>query len=304
MDMDVLYNVPHEFALSSVISTYFFLLGVGGGCSLLSIWATLTGKTDYKPLAKLGAVAVVALFSFAPTLLIIDLGQPLRFWFLMVRGNATSPLTWGSFFLSAYPLFASLYIIFLFLGKTKIYKPLAAALLPIAIGYVTYIGFIVSMAISASAWNTPLMPAFFASAAMVSAISLMTMVGITRYWIMSRFWDAGTKEAQFNIIIKLTRFASLFLLLNLFFIFTQQVYMRFSSEWAALAAQLLLEGKIGMNFGLFTLLLGTIIPLLVVALPKVNRQLPLLFVIMLFAEVGIFVMRYSITVGTQYLPIM
>jgi formate-dependent nitrite reductase membrane component NrfD len=80
--------------------------------------------------------------------------------------------------------------------------------------------------------------------------------------------------------------------------------MRFSSEWAALAAQLLLEGKIGMNFGLFTLLLGTIIPLLVVALPKVNRQLPLLFVIMLFAEVGIFVMRYSITVGTQYLPIM
>lgn len=304
MDMDVLYNVPHEFALSSVISTYFFLLGVGGGCSLLSIWATLTGKTDYKPLAKLGAVAVVALFSFAPTLLIIDLGQPLRFWFLMVRGNATSPLTWGSFFLSAYPLFASLYIVFLFLGKTKIYKPLAAALLPIAIGYVTYIGFIVSMAISASAWNTPLMPAFFASAAMVSAISLMTMVGITRYWIMSRFWDFGTKEAQFNIIIKLTRFAALFLLLNLFFIFTQQVYMRFSSEWAALAARLLLEGKIGMNFGLFTLLLGTIIPLLVVALPKVNRQLPLLFVIMLFAEVGIFVMRYSITVGTQYLPIM
>jgi hypothetical protein len=58
--MDVLYNVPHEFALSSVISTYFFLLGVGGGCSLLSIWATLTGKTDYKPLAKLGAVAVVS----------------------------------------------------------------------------------------------------------------------------------------------------------------------------------------------------------------------------------------------------
>ncbi len=304
MDMDVLYNVPHEFALSSVISTYFFLLGVGGGCSLLSIWATLTGKTDYKPLAKLGAVAVIALFSFAPTLLIIDLGQPLRFWFLMVRGNATSPLTWGSFFLSAYPLFATGYIVFLFLGKTKIYKPLAAALLPIAIGYVTYIGFIVAMAISASAWNTPLMPAFFASAAMVSAISLMTMVGITRYWLMSSHWDSGTKEAQFNIIIKLTRFAALFLLLNLFFIFTQQVYMRFSSEWAALAAQLLLEGKIGMNFGLFTLFLGTIIPLLVVALPKANKQLPLLFMIMLFAEIGIFVMRYSITVGTQYLPIM
>jgi len=304
MEMNVLYNVPHAFALSDLISTYFFLLGVGGGCSLLSIWATLTGKTDYKPLAKLGAIAVVTLFSFAPTLLIIDLGQPLRFWFLMVRGNITSPLTWGSFFLSAYPLFASLYIIFLFLGKTKIYKPLAVVLLPIAIGYVTYIGFIVSMAISTSAWNTPIMPIYFASAAMVSAIALMTMVGIARHWIMTRKWSAEQRQSDFNIIIKLTRFASLFLLLNLFFVFTQQVYMRFSSEWAATAAELMLKGKLGLNFGVFSVLLGTIIPLLVVAIPKVNKQLVLLFITMFFAEVGIFVMRFAITVGTQHMPIM
>ncbi len=71
MEMNVLYNVPHAFALSDLISTYFFLLGVGGGCSLLSVWATLTGKTAYKPLAKLGAIAVVVLFSLAPTLLIV-----------------------------------------------------------------------------------------------------------------------------------------------------------------------------------------------------------------------------------------
>ncbi len=304
MEMNLLFNVPHEFSLSNLISTYFFLLGVGGGCSLLSIWATLTGKTDYKPLAKLGAVAVVVLFSFAPLLLIIDLGQPLRFWFLMVRGNITSPLTWGSFFLSAYPVFASLYIIFLFLGKTKIYKPLAAALLPIAIGYVTYIGFIVAMAISASVWNTPVMPAYFASAAMVSSTSLMTMVGIIRYWLMKRYWDPETREAQFNIIIKITRFAAIFLLVNLFFVFTQQVYMRFSSEWSALAAQLMLEGRLGMPFGLMTVVLGTVVPLLVIALPRVNRQLALLFIVMFFAEAGIFVMRWTITVGTEHLPIM
>ncbi len=304
MEMNVLYNVPHAFALSDLISTYFFLLGVGGGCSLLSVWATLTGKTAYKPLAKLGAIAVVVLFSLAPTLLIVDLGQPLRFWFLMVRGNITSPLTWGSFFLSAYPLFASMYIIFLLLGKTHIYKKLAVALLPIAIGYVTYIGFIVSMAVSTSAWNTPIMPAYFASAAMVSAIALMTMVGIVRYWIMSKKWDPEQRATDFGIIIKLTRFASLFLLINLFFIFSQQVFMRFSSEWASTAADLMLNGKLGMNFGVFSIVLGSVIPLLVVAIPKVNKQLALLFVTMFFAEVGIFVMRFAITVGTQHMPIM
>ena len=304
MEMNVLYNVPHEVALSPIISLYFFLLGIGGGCSLLSIWATLTGKKDYKPLAKIGAVFVVALFSFAPTLLIIDLGQPLRFWYMLTLFNPTSPLSWGSVFLSSYPLFASAYIIFLFLGITKVYKTLAACLLPVAIGYVTYIGFVVSLGLSTSSWNTPIMPAYFASAAMVSAIALMTMVGILRHWIMARYWDGQQRTDDFNIIIKLTRFAALFLLLNLFFVFTQQVHMRFSNEWAKMAATLLLEGKMGMSFGLFTVALGTVLPLLVIAIPKVNKQLALLFVTMFFAEVGIFVMRYSITTGSQFLPIM
>lgn len=304
MEVNVLYNVPHEIALSPIISLYFFLLGVGGGCSLLSVWATLTGKTDYKPIAKIGAVFVVLLFSFAPLLLIIDLGQPLRFWYMLTLFNLTSPLSWGSVFLSAYPLFASAYIIFLFLGITKIYKTLAACLLPVAIGYVTYIGFVVCMGTSTSSWNTPIMPAYFASAAMVSAIALMTMVGITRHWLLLRSWEPEKAAADFNIIIKLTRFASLFLLLNLFFVFTQQVFMRFSSEWAALAAKLLIEGKMGMSFGVMSVGLGTIFPLLVIAIPKLNKQLGLLFVTMLFAEIGIYVMRYSITTGSQFLPIM
>src|SRR3990172_1702959 len=189
MEMNVLYNVPHEFALSPIISTYFYLLGVGGGCSLLSIWATLTGKADYKPIAKIGAVFVILLFSGAPMLLIIDLGQPLRFWYFMTLFNFNSPLTWGSVFLVLYPIFASAYIIFLFLGW-KIYKTLAVALLPEAIGYITYIGFVVSMGIATSACNTPIMPAYFISAAMVTGIALMTMVGIIRHWIIGKIgWD-------------------------------------------------------------------------------------------------------------------
>jgi formate-dependent nitrite reductase membrane component NrfD len=304
MEMNLLYNVPHEFALSPIISLYFFLLGVGGGCSLLSVWATLTGKTAYKPLAKIGAVFVVLLFSGAPVLLIVDLGQPLRFWYLMMLFNATSPLSWGSLFLMAYPVFAGAYIIFLFLGITKIYKILARALLPVAIGYVTYIGFVVAMGIGTSAWNTPIMPAYFISGAMTSGIALMSMVGIIRHGLHANLWDPEKANADTDIIVRLTRFAALFLLINLFFIFSQQVHMRFGSDWSVLAAHLLLSGKMGMNFGLFTLALGTVLPLAVLAVPKLNRNMAALFVIMFFAELGILVMRFSITTGSQYLPTM
>jgi formate-dependent nitrite reductase membrane component NrfD len=304
MNYNVLFNVPHEFALSPIISTYFFLLGMGGGCSMLSIWATLTEKKDYKPIAKIGAVFVVILFCCAPLLLIIDLGQPLRFWYFVTLFNFTSPLTWGSIFLCLYPIFASAYIIFMFMGWNKTYHALAWCLLPVAIGYITYIGFVVSMGVATPAWNTPIMPAYFITAAMSTAIAWMTMVAIVRYWLLSWKWSDEQRELGFAIIIKLTRFLSLFLVINLFFVFTQQVHMRFSSDWSATAAQFLLEGKMGMSFGIITLLFGTFLPLLVIALPKVNKQLPILFVCMFFVVIGIYVMRFSITTGSQFLPIM
>ncbi|HEY3346429.1 MAG TPA: NrfD/PsrC family molybdoenzyme membrane anchor subunit [Nitrospirota bacterium] len=304
MNINVLFNVPHEFALSPIISTYFFLLGMGGGCSMLSIWATLTGKKDYKPIAKIGAVFVIILFCCAPLLLIIDLGQPLRFWYFVTLFNFSSPLTWGSIFLCLYPIFASAYITFMFMGWTRTYKALAWCLLPVAIGYITYIGFVVSMGVATPAWNTPIMPAYFVTAAMSTAIAWMTMVAIVRYWLLSWKWSDEQRGLDFAIIIKLTRFLSLFLVINLFFVFTQQVHMRFGSDWAATAAQFLLEGKMGMSFGIITLLFGTFLPLLVIALPKINKQLPILFVCMFFVVIGIYVMRFSITTGSQFLPIM
>lgn len=304
MEMNVLYNVPHVFGLSPIIATYFFLLGIGGGCSLLSVWATLTGKADYKPIAKIGAVLVVLLFSLAPVLLIVDLGQPLRFWYFLTLFNFGSPLSWGGVFLCLYPIVAGSYIVFMFLGMTKIYKKLAVVLLPIAIGYVCYIGFAVALGLAVSSWNTPIMPAYFITAAVTSGIAMMSMIAIIRHKLLSRFWTKEQVISDTEIIVKVTRFGALFLLINLFFIFAQYVHMTHGSEWSTLAAHLSMTGKMGMNFGLYSLALGTLFPLAVMAIPKLNRNMGALFVIMFFVELGIMVMRYSITTGSQHLPIM
>ena len=114
-----------------------------------------------------------------------------------------------------------------------------------AMGYVTYIGFVVAMGIGTSAWNTPIMPAYFVSGAMTSGIALMTMVGIIRHRLLSSLWEPETAKRDTEIVIKLARFAALFLLINLFFIFSQQVHMRFGSEWSVLAAQAPAVGQDG-----------------------------------------------------------
>ena len=88
MEMNLLYNVPHEFALSPIIST--LLLSPGRGRRLLAPigMGDAHGQDGLQASwRKSAAVFVVLLFSGAPVLLIMDLGQPLRFWYLMTLFN-------------------------------------------------------------------------------------------------------------------------------------------------------------------------------------------------------------------------
>lgn len=307
MDMNVLYNVPHEIPLTIVIASYFYMVGLHAGCSLLSIGATLTGKKEYKPIAKIGAIGVIILFSTAPILLIIDLGQPLRFWYLMVRGNPTSPLTWGSFFLCSYPVTTTIYIISLFKGNMKYAKIFGAISLPLAIGVHAYTGFVLSMGISRVAWSTSLMPIYFLSSAMVSGIALMTIIGIIRHWAKNRqenWADAHEKEVDYGLLINLTRLAGVFMILNLFIVFTEQVNMHFESEEAIEAAKMMLTGHLSKMYAVFDLGLGNLLPVLAMAIPGVNKNLKVWLVLMVFALIGVYIMRYTVTVGSQFLPIM
>ena len=53
MEVEVLYNVFHHEAVSLLIAIYFHIVGLHAGCSIVSITATLLGKSEYKPVAKL-----------------------------------------------------------------------------------------------------------------------------------------------------------------------------------------------------------------------------------------------------------
>ena len=70
MEVQLLYNVFHHEAVSLLIAIYFHIVGLHAGCSIVSITATLIGKDEYKPVAKIGAIFVIILFSISPIFLI------------------------------------------------------------------------------------------------------------------------------------------------------------------------------------------------------------------------------------------
>lgn len=141
LEVQVLYNVFHHEAVSILIPIYFYIVGLDAGCSIVSITATLLGKNEYKPVAKIGAIFAITLFSISPIFLLVDLFQPLRFWYLFLHFNPTSPISWGTYFLCAYPTFTGIYIYFLFKNNVRWSKIFGVISLPIAISVHGYTGF-------------------------------------------------------------------------------------------------------------------------------------------------------------------
>jgi formate-dependent nitrite reductase membrane component NrfD len=81
------------------IADYFFLGGLSAGSSLLAFGATLTGRRVLARRARMAAVTAIAAGSGA---LVADLGRPERFANMLRVAKVTSPMSVGSWLLSAY----------------------------------------------------------------------------------------------------------------------------------------------------------------------------------------------------------
>lgn len=87
------------------VPAYLFLGGVAAGSSLLSAGADLTGRPALRRTGRIGAVVALALSMVA---LVRDLGRPERFHHMLRVVKPTSPMSVGTWLLTAYAPFAAL----------------------------------------------------------------------------------------------------------------------------------------------------------------------------------------------------
>jgi len=81
------------------IAAYLFLGGLGGGSALLAAGAQLTGQDTLRRNCRLAAISAVGLGTVA---LVRDLGRPERFLNMLRTIKLTSPMSLGSWILSAF----------------------------------------------------------------------------------------------------------------------------------------------------------------------------------------------------------
>jgi formate-dependent nitrite reductase membrane component NrfD len=98
-----------------LIALYFFLGGLAGGSYFVAALIDLFGRREDRPLAHLGYYVAFPCVAISGLLLTVDLGQPLRFWHMLIESNTYrpmfkywSPMSIGSWVLMLFGLFALL----------------------------------------------------------------------------------------------------------------------------------------------------------------------------------------------------
>lgn len=338
----VLFNVPHAIPLTTYISTYFFLTGISAASFLISTLAYVFGMKKFKPAGRIGAVAAPIVLVIAPLFLIIDLEQPLRFVHLLYMFNFRSPVTWGTFLLTIYPINCLVYLFFIHRAESakaldvsgdkdsafklrpvaggshhadamvikrnndeKWMKFFGSLGIPLAILVHGYTGFIVGLGQGRAMWNVSLMPMYFLVSAMVSGTAFLILLCILRQKV---FGNSATVLKYFpaisnDVIYDLGKILAGFIVLDFLFVVSEVLVLTSSRPDDYAAAMLILRGSFAPLFVGVEVILGLFAPLLILAAPKINRSQAALSAASILVLVGVYAMRYVTVVGGQMIPL-
>ncbi|MHB1391189.1 MAG: NrfD/PsrC family molybdoenzyme membrane anchor subunit [Thermoleophilia bacterium] len=302
-DVNVIYSVQHQLPLIIYIGQYFFFTGLSAGSFVISVIATLLGRKEFKPIGKITALLAPILLIIAPLNLILDLEQPLRFWHLFLFLNWTSPITYGSFLLTTYPIMGVIYAVMVYTNRQTAAKILGITGIPLAISVHGYTGFILALAKARSLWNTAAMPTIFLISAMVSGIGLVVIIAAIRWKWFDKEAGEEQRAQDKKLILQLAQFMAYVIMLDLFLILSDILVLLTAHADAYEAGMLILTGNFAPLFLGVELFLGSFIPMILVLGPKMRNSLTAAVVASILVNIGVYAMRFVMVIGGQSVPL-
>lgn len=318
-----------EVAWTLLIPQYFFFTGVSAAAFLISSLTYAFGDKRFERIAGLSLIVALTVLLAAPLNLIADLGQPGRFYSLLFRLHGTSPMSWGVFLLSTYPLLIAVEMLFAFragfarraeaaagwrhdlwrvlaLGRPEVTaeteardhrmsRTLGIVGIPMALAVHGYTGYILGVVAARPLWHTPLMPIVFLVSAMVSGVALMLLLG----WMLVRRRDGSPDRPL------LDRLAVLLGWMIVADLLLRGFWYSIGFAYAGEAGQRVAGRLFGAHWVetvLIELGLTLALPAVVVFVPTLRRRLPLLLSAAALTVAGVWFFRWTTVIGGQEIP--
>ena len=267
----------HEFNWGLLIVVYLFLGGLSAGLFFaagLANYLEVDGQPAYPRIARMGALLAPWPVAIGSGLLILDLGNWYRFYKLFIHFRWESPMSIGSWLLTAFTGIAFAYA-FAWLPagwRQKLFskvpptwkqvhrlnvdlsahrKIIAMVGFPFSIGVGIYTGVLLGAVSARPFWNTNLVAQMFLFSALSSGAAALLLA-----MVLDRRNPVETHETKFLITLDIV-----FIVLELFIILPYLIHGSLSVLAVKQSLWLILGGPYTLVFWVFFMGLGLLVPL-------------------------------------------
>ncbi|MFQ5803186.1 MAG: NrfD/PsrC family molybdoenzyme membrane anchor subunit [Candidatus Methylomirabilales bacterium] len=297
------------------VANFIFCVGLSAGGIVVSALVHLLDKEEMKPVAIMAEVMATSFLLLAALFIFMDLGQPTRFFYVILHANFTSPLLWDIIVISSYLLLCSALLYFsaraelvrrrgndpqwrwavrLFtLGRTSLSPParrwdrwclrtLAIISIPGAVALHSVTAWIFGLVKGQPGWNTTILAPLFIASALVSGLAAVILAVI-----LGRRLFALTVDEQ--VIQTLARYLLIAIPVLMYLLFSEFLTVGYSGTPTHLQVfDEILWGRFAGIFW-FDVVVGILIPLALLGLRRTRTVIGIgvasfLVVVGVFAE--------------------
>jgi Fe-S-cluster-containing dehydrogenase component/formate-dependent nitrite reductase membrane component NrfD len=276
------YDAPHKGVLWGwPVTAYLWTKALAAGSILLPVIASLFHFAAVPRWLDFLAVIISVIFLCATgALLVLDLDQPKRFLYVLLRPQWRSWLVRGAYIITGFGLLLPIYFLARLLGSSA---PVLQWLLLI-FGFLSavYTAFLFAQAKGRDSWQSPLLPLVMGTHAVILGAACF---GLLTPWISPDWTSYLQKALGIGLLVHLLAELS-------------EHWLTHSSKAAAMVSHEITRGKFSRLFWL-NLLFGAVVPLLICFFAP-PLWLPLAAVL---AGVGTYVSQHVLIFAGQQLPL-
>jgi formate-dependent nitrite reductase membrane component NrfD len=273
------YTPFFTIAWPSTYAYYFFVIGLSA--ALFFVSALSWFREEFKAVRSSSFMLSFALLVVGGLLLITDLSQPGRFLNMINPGywNMTSPLVWGAILLILFGGVSVLYFLAMQKGDAKLLAVIGSL---IALGLPIYTGFDLSVHQHRPVWNSPLMSVLAVSLSLISGAAVASFLAKGEAKLLGSLRNIMFASAGATAVMLLAL----------------MVTTAYGGSASELTYMFMTSGAMGTVFVWLGVVIGTVVPLVVLALP-LGKQATGIMLASVLLLVGGIALRYAILIGPQ-----
>ena len=294
MNNQIVWGMPHVFAV-------FLIVAASGALNVASI-ASVFGRLEYKPYARLSGLLAIALLVGGLSVLVLDLGRPDRLIVAMTTYNFKSIFAWNIYL---YVGFLAIVAAYLFTMMDR--RASRSAALGKRVGVLAFVwrlalttgtGSIFGWLAARDAYDTAVMAPLFIAASFLYGLAFTILVLAT----MSQ--SARQDLLGDEIVSKFRGLLVVFALVVLYFTVMQHLTSLYAGQHFGVERFLLLEGgRYTAVFWIGQILVGSLLPLFLLAAPAFGHSRAALTIASVLFLIGGLAQMYVIIIGGQAYPL-